>query len=99
MFSAKKLFLFWWASIALCNYAVAADHFKLCIGQYKGNCPSAPVDGHFKCGTKEEDAADQVCTIRQEGKLTKRGYSIVPVQTVQARLCNYSVFLVTCYGP
>jgi hypothetical protein len=97
-----KKFIFLFTAIA-CQWIddVRADtqQHKICIGQYKLNCPAAPVDGFYKCGTKQEDAAQDVCTIHQDGTAKKLGYSIIPVGSAPAKVCNYNVFLVTCYNP
>jgi hypothetical protein len=78
--------------------ASAADtQHKICIGRFRLNCPASPVDGYFKCGIKEEDAAQQVCTVYKDGKATKLGYSIIPVASSPAQPCDYDVFVVTCY--
>jgi hypothetical protein len=86
------------ASLALCApHASAADtQHKICIGQFRLNCPSSPVDGYFKCGIKQEEAAQQVCTVYKDGKATTLGYSIIPVASSPAKPCDYDIFLVTC---
>jgi hypothetical protein len=95
----KVIFLAATVACQSAGYAFADGQHKICIGQYKLNCPSGPIDGYFKCGTKEGEAAQQVCTIYQDGAAKKLGYSIIPVATLPAKQCDYDVFLVTCYGP
>jgi hypothetical protein len=86
------------AAIAISTSPSLADsQHKICIGQYKLNCPSSPVDGYFGCGTTRADAAQQVCTVYNGGVATKLGYSIIPVASAGAGQCNYDVFIVTCY--
>jgi hypothetical protein len=99
-FLKKFIFLFVTVACQGIGYVRAdAQQHKICIGQYKLNCPAGPVDGFYKCGTKQEDAAQDVCTIHQDGAAKKLGYSVIPVASTPAKQCNYNVFLVTCYGP
>lgn len=73
-----------------------ADH-KICIGQYKNNCPSPPIDGYYPCPNEQDKVAEQICTLHKDGGVVKLGYQIIQVETKEAKGgCNYEVFRVIC---
>jgi hypothetical protein len=72
-----------------------ADH-KICIGQFKSNCPSQPVDGYYSCDYDQKKAAQEVCTLYKETGAVKLGYQIIHVETKDAKECKYEVFRVVC---
>ena len=69
---------------------------KICIGQFKGNCPSQPIDGYYPCGNDQKSVAQKVCTLYKDGSETKLGYRIVQVETKANKECIYEVFRVIC---
>ena len=72
-----------------------ADH-KICIGQFKANCPSQPIDGYYSCDYDQKRAAQEICTVHKETGEVKLGYQIIHVETKESSGCKYEVFRVVC---
>jgi len=73
-----------------------ADH-KICIGQFRGNCPALPVDGFYACPSSREEVAQKICTVYKDGTETKLGYRTLDVAPpTGSGTCKYQVFRVFC---
>jgi hypothetical protein len=82
-------------SLLLSSSAHAEYSVRICIGEDGNKCP-VQYEAFYGCGTSYDNAAEDVCTITNNGQKEVLRYRMIKQGTHEGGQCGYGWFRVTC---